>query len=131
MIHNVTLCFKYIVFISNDFFLLFNIHKFIYNCRIVIQLNFFIIGKGNEDKRGQKIKDSGPRHGSWLYVNGHPVICTRHMEVSALVSSINPSINQSSDALEVATLQKNLLWLLYDEGHLSKFPLALGNCVNI
>jgi len=49
------------------------------------------------------------------------------MEVSALVSSINPSINQSNDALEVATLQKNLLWLLYDEGHLSKFPLALGN----
>ncbi|XP_001952417.2 menin [Acyrthosiphon pisum] len=84
-------------------------------------------GKGNEDKRGQKIKDSGPGHRSWLYVNGHPVICNRHMEVSALVSSINPSINQSNDALEVATLQKNLLWLLYDEGHLSKFPLALGN----
>lgn len=53
------------------------------------------------------------------------------MEVSALVSSINPSINQSSDALEVATLQKNLLWLLYDEGHLLKFPLALGNFINI
>jgi menin len=90
-------------------------------------IKYYILGKGNEDKRGQKIKDSGPGHGSWLYVNGHPVICNRHMEVSALVSSINPSINQSSDALEVATLQKNLLWLLYDEGHLSKFPLALGN----
>lgn len=88
---------------------------------------YFITGKGNEDKRGQKIKDSGPVHGSWLYVNGHPVICNRHLEVTALVSSINPSINQSSDALEVATLQKNLLWLLYDEGHLSKFPLALGS----
>ncbi|CAH1724423.1 unnamed protein product [Aphis gossypii] len=87
----------------------------------------YLTGKGNEDKRGQKIKDSGPGHRSWLYVNGHPVVCNRHMEVSALVSSINPSINQSNDALEVATLQKHLLWLLYDEGHLSKFPLALGN----
>ncbi|KAL5239795.1 hypothetical protein ACI65C_007205 [Semiaphis heraclei] len=84
-------------------------------------------GKGNEDKRGQKIKDSESGHRSWLYVNGHPVVCNRHMEVSALVSSINPSINQSNDALEVATLQKNLLWLLYDKGHLEKFPLALGN----
>lgn len=95
--------------------------------RLIVLIKCYILGKGNEDKRGQKIKDSGPGHGSWLYVNGHPVICNRHMEVSALVSSINPSINQSSDALEVATLQKNLLWLLYDEGHLSKFPLALGN----
>lgn len=94
----------------------------------VTKLNkYCFVGKGNEDKRGQKIKNSEPGHGSWLYVNGHPVICNRHMEVSALVSSINPSINQSSDALEVASLQKNLLWLLYDEGHLSKFPLALGN----
>lgn len=53
------------------------------------------------------------------------------MEVSALVSSINPSINQSSDALEVTALQKHLLWLLYDEGHLSKFPLALGNAKHL
>lgn len=96
-------------------------------CRIINLTKCLISGKGNEDKRGQKIKDSGPGHRSWLYVNGHPVVCNRHMEVSALVSSINPSINQSNDALEVATLQKNLLWLLYDEGHLSKFPLALGN----
>jgi len=109
---------------------LINLSKVCYEFLIYIIINLtkcLISGKGNEDKRGQKIKDSGPGHRSWLYVNGHPVVCNRHMEVSALDSSINPSINQSNDALEVATLQKNLLWLLYDEGHLSKFPLALGN----
>lgn len=83
-------------------------------------------GKGNEDKRGQEI-GKGVSARSWLYVNNHPVICTRAMEVAALVSSINPSLNATHDACEVALLQQELLWLLYDLGHLAKYPMAIGN----
>lgn len=83
-------------------------------------------GKGNEDKRGQEI-GKGVSARSWLYVNNHPVVCTRAMEVAALVSSINPSLNATHDAFEVALLQQELLWLLYDLGHLAKYPMAIGN----
>lgn len=83
-------------------------------------------GKGNEDKRGQEI-GKGVTARSWLYVNNNPVICTRSMEVASLVSAINPSLNSSLDAYEVALLQQKLLWLLYDLGHLRKYPMAIGN----
>ncbi|XP_017784683.1 PREDICTED: menin [Nicrophorus vespilloides] len=83
-------------------------------------------GKGNEDKRGQEV-GKGVDVRSWLYVNNRPVICTRAMEVAALVSAINPSLNATHDAFEVAVLQQELLWLLYDLGHLTKYPMAIGN----
>lgn len=83
-------------------------------------------GKGNEDKRGQEI-GKGVTARSWLYVNNNPVVCTRAMEVAALVSSINPSLNATHDAFEVALLQQELLWLLYDLGHLARYPMAIGN----
>ncbi|KAF5270086.1 hypothetical protein FQA39_LY08498 [Lamprigera yunnana] len=83
-------------------------------------------GKGNEDKRGQEI-GKGVDARSWLYVNNKPVICTRAMEVAALVSAINPSLNATHDAYEVAYLQQELLWLLYDLEHLTKYPMAIGN----
>lgn len=54
------------------------------------------------------------------------MICTRPMEVAALVSAINPSLSATSDAIEVALLQQELLWLLYDLKHLAKYPMALG-----
>lgn len=60
-------------------------------------------------------------------MNNNPVVCTRAMEVVALVSSINPSLNATHDAYEVALLQQELLWLLYDLGHLKKYPMAIGN----
>ncbi|KAJ8673357.1 hypothetical protein QAD02_004619 [Eretmocerus hayati] len=83
-------------------------------------------GKGNEDKRGQPV-DSGVASRSWLYVNGYPVVCNRAMEVATIVSAINPSFSATADAVEVALLQQELLWLLYDLGHLKKYPMALGN----
>lgn len=86
---------------------------------------FDCTGKGNEDKRGQEVT-SGVESRSWLYVNGYPVICNRHMEVAALVSAINPSLSVTSDAIEVALLQQELLWLLYDSGNLSRYPMAIG-----
>ncbi|KAK3093456.1 hypothetical protein FSP39_015925 [Pinctada imbricata] len=83
-------------------------------------------GKGNEDKRGQPITE-GVADKSWLYLNGQPVICTRQMEVASIVSGINPSITLSTDSVELAALQQELLWLLHDMGHLDKYPMALGN----
>ncbi|GFS93456.1 menin [Nephila pilipes] len=83
-------------------------------------------GKGNEDKRGQPV-NVGVTEKSWLYLNGYPVKCTRRMEVAALVSGINPSINAMSDSIELARLQQQLLWLLYDLNHLKTYPMALGN----
>ncbi|CAG5125065.1 unnamed protein product [Candidula unifasciata] len=83
-------------------------------------------GKGNEDKRGQSIALSVAEK-SWLYLNGHPIVCDRLMEVSAIVSSLNPGINVSMDSIEMGALQQELLWLLYDRGHLSRYPMALGN----
>uniref|UniRef100_A0A2A4K231 Menin n=1 Tax=Heliothis virescens TaxID=7102 RepID=A0A2A4K231_HELVI len=83
-------------------------------------------GKGNEDKRGRSVGD-GVSARSWLYVAGKPVICTRVMELAALVSSINPTLTQTTDVHEVAQMQHRLLWLLYDNGHLDAYPMALGN----
>ena len=57
---------------------------------------------------------------------GQPVVCDRYMELAALVNAINPAINATTDSLEVGELQKELLWLLYDQGHLKSFPMAIG-----
>ena len=82
-------------------------------------------GKGAEDKRGQSIK-SGIDTQTWLYLAGNPVICNRFTEVAAIVSAINPSLSSTSVCSEVADLQQKLLWMLYDMGHLKKYPMGLG-----
>lgn len=56
---------------------------------------------------------------SWLYVAGKPVVCTRVMELAALVSSINPTLTPTIDVDEVAQMQHKLLWLLYDGGKIN------------
>ncbi|XP_064490117.1 menin-like isoform X2 [Ornithodoros turicata] len=80
-------------------------------------------GKGNEDRRGEPI----PCEKSWLYLNGNAVQCSRPTEVAALVSAINPSIAPTTDSNQLICLQQQLLWLLYDKGHLRNYPMALGN----
>lgn len=84
-------------------------------------------GKGFEDKRGEPVT-SGVESQAWLYLAGRPVICDRHMEISAgVVLTINPSLNVTSACLELADLQRKLLWLMYDHNHLQKYPMGLGN----
>ena len=86
-----------------------------------------VVGKGIEDNRGRSIDvKTGER--SWLYLNNYPVICDRHMEVSAMVSSINPAINANTDSVEMARLQQRLLWILYDRGYLDRLVLCI-NCI--
>lgn len=43
------------------------------------------------------------------------------LQVAAMVSSINPSISGNTDSTELGELQKRLLWLLYDRGHLDRY----------
>jgi len=66
---------------------------------------FEFSGKGIEDKRGQPVS-AGVACKSWLYLNGNAVICTRHMELAAMVSSINPSISSTSHSTELAAIQQ-------------------------
>lgn len=82
---------------------------------------------GNEDKRGQDVI-TGIESKSWLYLSGLPVICDRFMEVVALISCVNISLNVASDCMELAELQQSVLWILYDMGHLQKYPMGLGKC---
>ena len=64
-----------------------------------------IVGKGNEDKRGQPITQTVCfKH--WLYLNGYGVVCSRQMEVAAIVSGINPSISATIDSVEMGSLQQ-------------------------
>ncbi|CAG2112544.1 unnamed protein product [Medioppia subpectinata] len=49
------------------------------------------------------------------------------MAVAALVSAMNPSINATQDSEELAIVQKELLWILYENGHLGQYPMAIGN----
>lgn len=80
---------------------------------------------GNEDKRGQDVS-AGVESKSWLYLNGNILKCDRFMEVVALISCVNISLTPASDCLELAELQQSVLWLLYDAGHLQKYPMGLG-----
>ncbi|XP_037078987.1 LOW QUALITY PROTEIN: menin-like [Pollicipes pollicipes] len=86
-------------------------------------------GKGNEDKRGQPISASSGR--SWLYLNGSAVVCTAHMQVAAVVTSISPSISGAADSMELSLLQQRLLWLLYDRGAIAAYPMAIGNLAEL
>lgn len=82
-------------------------------------------GKVAEDKRGQSVIP-GIEAQTWLYLAGNPIICTRYTELAAMVLSLNPSLNQTSLCAEIADLQQQLLWLLYDAGHLSTYPMGIG-----
>lgn len=82
-------------------------------------------GKVAEDKRGQSVVP-GVEAQTWLYLAGHPIVCTRYTELAAMVLSLNPQLNQSSICSEIADLQQQLLWILYDAGHLSTYPMGLG-----
>ncbi|XP_058518803.1 menin isoform X1 [Ochotona princeps] len=87
-------------------------------------------GKGNEDRRGQTV-NAGVAERSWLYLKGSYMRCNRKMEVAFMVCAINPSIDLHTDSLELLQLQQKLLWLLYDLGHLERYPMALGNLADL
>ena len=79
---------------------------------------------------------------SWLYMASNPVICdSLGMTLAAVVGNINCTIDkkksggsssvQSLSSGQLFDVKRELLWVLYDQGHLSKFPFALmelGDC---
>ena len=64
-----------------------------------------VVGKAFEDKRGESVTASRVEK-SWLYLNGRSVMCNRHMELAAMVSSINPSATNGADNVLLFTLQQ-------------------------
>jgi Menin len=70
---------------------------------------------------------------SWLYMAKNPVVCTSiPMTLAAIVGNINPTIEMPSSAAKPITcskqlyqLKRDLLWVLYDRGHLTTFPFGL------
>ena len=79
---------------------------------------WYLAGKGSEDKRGQAVVYNGPEK-SWLYLA--PVVCTRHTEVAAMVTSINPAISSTADSLDMAVLQQVLSFFNVSEKDLIFF----------
>lgn len=79
-------------------------------CTVIYCLVIWL-GKGSEDKRGQAVLCNGPDK-SWLYLT--PVVCTRQMEVAAMVTAINPAISSTADSLDIAVLQQVLSVVCYD-----------------
>ena len=63
------------------------------------------IGKGVEDKRGQPV-DQLMAQTSWLYAGGRPIICSRQMEVAAVIMAISPLISSGVICSELVSIQK-------------------------
>ena len=61
---------------------------------------------------------------SWLYLNGHAVICDRHMEVVSIVNGINPAINGSMDSVELGSLQQ--VTMATGQGR-----MTMGVCISV
>eukprot|EP00088_Acartia_fossae_P027882 TRINITY_DN28635_c0_g1_i12.p1 TRINITY_DN28635_c0_g1~~TRINITY_DN28635_c0_g1_i12.p1 ORF type:complete len:549 (-),score=101.95 TRINITY_DN28635_c0_g1_i12:665-2311(-) len=77
------------------------------------------------DRRGEPL-DTEQTTKSWLYSGGHPVICNRGMEIAAIITAINPSATATINSQEIVELQRELLWTVYDSGHLARYPMGLG-----
>lgn len=77
---------------------------------------------------------------SWLYMADHPVICTSiAMALVAVVGNLNCTIEPGSGggtsptlaSAQLYNLKRDLLWELYDQGHMAAFPfglMELGDC---
>lgn len=98
--------------------------------------------KAAQSKRGRDIsftfkdkKDLDPQK-SWLYMGKCPIICeSTEMAISAVLSNITCLIETKKTTSLVSgaliEVKRELLWILYEAGHLSKFPYAmmeLGDC---
>ncbi|KAG7370557.1 Menin domain family protein [Nitzschia inconspicua] len=88
-----------------------------------------------DDKPNQRIVPEN----SWLYMAKNPVVCkTLPMALVAIVGNMNPTIEMPSSANkpilasgQLYDMKRDLLWILYDRGHMKEFPfgiLELGDC---
>ncbi len=100
--------------------------------------------KAAQAKRGREIAETFPKDAlltpqtSWLYMASNPVVCDSiPMMLVAVIANINCTIEkQQSNKKCLASGQlydfkRDMLWILYDQGHMAKFPfglLELGDC---
>ena len=93
-------------------------------------------------KRAREIAETFPEkssltpEASWLYMASNPVVCdTVPMALVAVMGNINCTIEKrkgwSLASAQLYDLKRDLLWVLYDQGHMKKFPfglMELGDC---
>ena len=69
---------------------------------------------------------------NWLYLRGHAVVCdSLDLVVSALISSLNPSIGSNADSLPLAVIQCDILRSLHSKNFLTRYPMSLGNLADL
>lgn len=88
----------------------------------------------------EKTKEAAPYltpQTSWLYMASNPIICdTVKMALVAVVGNINCTIEKKKKGYYLGSgqlydVKRELLWILYDHGHMKRFPfglLELGDC---
>jgi hypothetical protein len=104
--------------------------------------------KAAQAKRGREIATTFSKDAtltpetSWLYMASNPVVCDSiPMTLVAVVGNINCTIEKQQQQQQqqkkylasgqLYDLKRDLLWILHDQGHMSKFPfglLELGDC---
>lgn len=73
---------------------------------------------------------------SWLYMASNPVICdTDAMALVAVMGNINCTIEESRkgyffESGRLYAMKREMLWVLYDQGHMKKFPFGLMELAN-
>jgi menin len=97
-----------------------------------------------KSKRGRDIKDTFSKDTkfqltpgtSWLYMASNPVVCDSiPMTLVAVIGNINCTIEKtkrgSFASKQLYEFKRDLLWVLWEQGHMSKFPfglIELGDC---
>jgi menin len=102
--------------------------------------------KAAQAKRGREIAETFSKDAkltpqtSWLYMASNPVVCdSLAMTLVAVMANINCTIDKQQGQKhprcfasgQLYDFKRELLWVLYDEGHMAKFPfglLELGDC---
>jgi menin len=98
--------------------------------------------KAAQAKRGREIAETFSKDAkltpqtSWSHMASNPVIChSLPMTLVAIMANINCTIDKPEGygwaSGQLYDVKRELLWVLYDEGHMVKFPfglLELGDC---
>lgn len=73
------------------------------------------------------------RKDNWLYLGEkNALICdSMHVTLATLVSSLNSAVSLTSDSIPLALIKRQLLSMFHARGHLSRYPMAIGNLADL
>ena len=76
---------------------------------------------------------SSARKDNWLYLGErNALICdSMHVTLATLVSSLNSAVSLTSDSIPLALIKRQLLSLFHARGHLTRYPMAVGNLADL